>query len=172
MHWGRISLQDHIAAKMRHYRGAVARGQLETLMKSQGEFVLSEEDAVTITQRVRNELSQGEQKAYFFLLSSILRQRLATICPQIASDKKYAEVRARLAGLTHRTDEYQHGISIIDAMLDDVDWDYFTSYATIPPGVTQQELPRHALNLEPFMQDAKYKVVILDHIGIHDGTEL
>lgn len=142
MHMGRIDMTDHIKARIRHFKAADSRGELETFLHK--EVKLPDIHTIDrIAEEVRSNYGRGDFYAMLYLARCAVREKVNDICMQIArgtwDESSLPEISPRsLADVS----SYEDAKEAIARFFVDVGWDEVRGYAQSIPSTTQERLRR------------------------------
>jgi len=63
---------------------------------------------------------------------------------------------------------YPEAVGAVSALLRTVDWTFIRDFSCTPPGITQTELPRVPIDVSNFYDNAAYRAIIIDSLGIDE----
>lgn len=169
MHYGRICLKDHIMARLRHFRAAAIEGELDLFAEKS--LLYTPDVAEGIATRFTDRYHKPDI-ASDFLLQCALRYHVSEVCCALIS-RKSINLKFDLAHAGTEDVPVVHSFTeayrVVARMFNGIDWEQFDSPVTNGDGVTQENLPRAPINLEPFLSSTHYRHIIMDYLGIADG---
>lgn len=142
MHMGRVDMTDHIKARIRHFKAADSRGELDTFLHK--EVRLPSIDTIDrIAEEVRRSYERGDFYAMLYLARCAVREKVNDICMQITQgtwdESNLPDIGPRsLADVS----SYEDAKDAIARFFVDVDWNEIRGYADSVPSTTQERLRR------------------------------
>jgi len=140
MHMGRVDMTDHIKARIRHFKAAESRGELDSFLHKEVRLP----DVATINKvadDIRNNYKRGDFYAMLYLSRCAVREKVNEICMQITQNT-WDESNLPAIDPRSMTDvrTYKDASSAISRFFVDVDWDDIRGYANSVPSTTQERL--------------------------------
>ncbi len=172
LHFGRVSLLDHIQARLRHFHAAASEGQLDSFTKKSEMY--SHRSAEDIAHQILDKYPQATEVASNFLLQCALRHQVAAMCRAIASGKqpqKDFHVAPVKVDLTSEVHTYTEANLKMAALLSQVNLGTLNSEVTNGKSTTQND-SRIPIDLGPFLKSEWHRRLILSHLGLDDETEV
>lgn len=143
MHMGRIDMGDHIKARMRHFRAADKRGELESFVHKEVRLP-NAETMDAIAEDVRSSYINGDYYAMLYLCRCAVRQQVNEICSQIVQgtwDEKTAFDQQNMMSLMDvRT--YDDACRAASRFFVNVDWNDIRGFGVTSTPTTQEKLRR------------------------------
>ena len=142
MHTGRADMTDHIKARIRHFKAADSRGELDTFLHK--EIRLPDIDTIDrIAEEVRSNYERGDFYAMLYLARCAVREKVNDICMQITQgtwdESSLPHISPRsLADVS----SYENAKDAVARFFVDVDWNEIRGYADSVPSTTQERLRR------------------------------
>ncbi len=167
MHYARISIIDHVQARVRHFRAADADNQLESFYKKS--IIYSPEKADEIAKKMVEKDPMAKLTASNFLLQCALRHQVADICKNVVLKKNCTQPPERVTNtvdFTTLVSCFSEAMTIIASKLSLIDWNCLNTPEANGKGTTQNNLPRVPINLEPFLAISEYRTLIASHLGL------
>lgn len=147
MHMGRIDMTDHIKARLRHFRAAESRGELDNFLHK--EVQLPSEVVINqVAKDIRNSNPNGDFLAMLYLTRCAVRAKVNEICMKISkgiwqqSDLKEIYPLSMLDVKT-----YMDAEQAVSRFFLDIDWLDLEGFSVGPPPVTQERL-RQPFNID------------------------
>lgn len=142
MHMGRIDMTDHIKARIRHFKAADSRGELDTFLHK--EIKLPDADTMNkIAREVRGDYEQGDFYAMLYLARCAVREKVNDICMQIVQgtwdELDTPEISPRSLAYVST---YEDAKDAVARFFVNIDWDAIRGYANSVPSITQERLRR------------------------------
>ncbi len=173
LHFGRVSLLDHIQARIRHFHAAASEGQLDSFTKKSQMY--SHRNADDIAGEILDKYPQATEVASNFLLQCALRHHVAVICRTIASGRqlpqKDSSVEPAKVDWTSEVHTYDEASVKMATLLSQVSLGTLNSEVTHGKSTTQTD-SRVPIDLEPFLKSEPHRRLILSHLGLDDKTEV
>ncbi|NMB57129.1 hypothetical protein GYA19_04315 [Candidatus Beckwithbacteria bacterium] len=140
-HMGRVSLKDHVIARLRHFYSAKIEGFLEEMYQSE---ILSEspEELNLIAETIVRKVSI--EAAEFFLLRCALRNLVARYCIDFVSNNLPYD--QSLTFYPSRAITYKDAEAIVNHNLKNLILSKSEQVVAMGNGITQVELPRYAID--------------------------
>ncbi len=169
MHMGRTDMTDHISARLRHFQAAIESGGVDKFAKK--EVQLPTDTVIdSIAHSIRQNEDQGDYFAMLYLSRCAIRERVNTICRDIALKQWNPSA---LPQVDPRSMQDIHTISdarkICSRFFIDVNWDQILGNSKGAPSITQIEL-RQPIPLDDYLQDAQLRNTIFHALGINNST--
>jgi hypothetical protein len=141
-HMGRISLTDHIVARLRHFQGAKSENLINELYLNE-KLEEDVKDLDKIANCIKDEI--GIKESQFFLLRCALRELVADYCLNTVNGNstEYAYKK----DLRDKVCNYNDALSIIESQLAQLVFKEGDLIITNGIGTTQTSLPRYAINV-------------------------
>lgn len=154
MHMGRVDMTDHIKARIRHFKAADSRGELDSFLHK--EIKLPDVTVMNkIADEVRRNYKNGDFHAMLYLTRCAVREKVNEICMQIVqntwSESSLPEVSPRSLAYVTTYDDAEDAISRFFA---DINWDEIRGYADSVPSTTQEKL-RQPFDMSRHLADYK-----------------
>lgn len=166
MHWGRVSLEDYIAARVRHYKGAQALNSLDQFIKE--EYVLSERETELAAKLIRTTVADGTSRSRMFLLHQALRKRVIDVCTAIVKDANIPFPKGIVASYSfENVSDYPSALKFIDSLLAQVDWHFVLGYASNTKQTTQEKC-RLPIDISNFLDRPDFRNMVIDLTGVSD----
>ena len=140
MHMGRIDMTDHIKARIRHFRAAASRDELETFLHKE---VRLPDAAIMnrIADDVRRTYEQGDFYAMLYLCRCAVRERVNEICLRVVrGDWEEADLPEIDPRSMMDVQTYEDATKAVSRFFLDVNWDDVLGYAITAPSTTQERL--------------------------------
>lgn len=171
MHMGRVDMTDHIQARLRHFRAAAAREELNTFLDQ--EFQLPKVDLMdAIAQNVRDHEPDGDFIAMLYLSRCAVREKVNSICLDIASGEWDQSKLGEVDPISMQDiKNYADACRAISRFFVDIDWGLIEGLKDGPPPVTQERL-RQPFDVEKIMSDHNLLQIALDSFGFVSGASL
>jgi hypothetical protein len=162
---GRVDMGDHIKARLRHFRGAVARNDLDGFLHK--EILLPDEETMNrIAEEIRTTKENGDFYAMLYLTRCAVRDQVNSICFDIvANEWDVAKLGETDPMSMHDVVTFADAKRAISRFFLDVDWDDVCGFAVGPPPTTQERL-RSPFDLGPYMADRRLAKYVFDTLGI------
>lgn len=139
MHMGRVSVEDHITARYRHYAGAAQAGELDAFIGREYQAP----NAATIdavARQIRHlDPETGDFNAMLYLMRCALRVRVDELCTRMARglDVRVEEPASPELSNVHT---YEQTRQAVDRFLAGVDFDSVRHFSRSAPSVTQERM--------------------------------
>jgi len=173
MHFARIDLADHVQARLRHFRAAMAENNLDVFARKS--LIYSQEMANEIAVNIVAKYPGATSIASDFLLQCALRYQVAELCSAVAAGKKYEpnlpDSSSASGGLTIEVHTFSEASRVIATLFGQVDWDCLDHPVTNGKGITQGQ-SRKPIDLGPFLNSEPHKQLILSHLGLDEKAEI
>lgn len=171
MHRARVSLTDHIKARLRHFRAAASEGELDSFTKRS--LIYSQRVADEIAGKILEKNPQATDEVSNFLLQCSLRHHVAIVCRKLASGKT---IEPKDYSVNYQVDNspvttFSEATKRIVALLSAVDWECLDCPTANGKGVTQED-KRLSLDLEPYLASEQHRRIILSHLGLPEGANV
>lgn len=140
MHMGRIDMTDHIKARIRHFKAADTRGELDSFLHKE----IRLPDVATmdkIAEDLRNNYERGDFYAMLYLTRCAVREKVNEICMQVVRNEWCESTLP--TGILHSLSSvatYEDARNTISRFFTDVNWDELRGYAGSVPSTTQERL--------------------------------
>jgi len=173
MHFARIDLADHVQARLRHFRAAMAENNLDVFARKS--LIYSQEMANEIAVNIVAKYPGATSIASDFLLQCALRYQVAELCSAVAAGKKYEpnlpDSSSASGDLTIEVHTFSEASRVIATLFGQVDWDCLDHPVTNGKGITQGQ-SRKPIDLGPFLNSEPHKQLILSHLGLDEKAEI
>lgn len=165
MHMGRVDMTDHIQARLRHFRAAAARNELDTFLDK--EIQLPMVDIMeSIAQNVRDREPDGDFRAMLYLSRCAVREKVNNICLDIASGEWNNSKLGEIDPISMQDIKtYADACRGISRFFVDIDWDLVENSTNGPPTVTQERL-RQPFKMDRVLSDEKLLKIVLENFDL------
>lgn len=140
MHMGRVDMTDHIKARIRHFKAADTRGELDSFLHKEVRLP----DVATIDEianDIRDNYKQGDFYAMLYLTRSAIREKVNEICMQIVQNNwNEANLHMTSPRSLSYVATYEDAKDATSKFFVDVNWDEIKGYADSVPSTTQEKL--------------------------------
>lgn len=171
MHYGRISIVDHIQGRLRHFRAAAAVGNLDGFSKKS--IIYDRRTADDIASSIVAKNPESPDVASNFLLQCALRHEVTDICRRLTSNKPAPDYSVYdgkyLPSQTIYT--FQEASKAIKNLLSQIDLHGLNLPVTNGNGITQENL-RVPIDLTPYLFQPEYRSLIASYLGLSADVEL
>ena len=164
MHMGRVDMTDHIMARLRHFRAAKARGQLDIFL--QKEIGLpSDEIMNAVAKDIRSSSDRGDYYAMLYLCRCAVREAVNDICTNIANNTWNLSDLDDINPMSMKdVKTIRQAREASTQFFADVHWDQLLGYGIEAPPTTQERL-RQPFLLDRFLQETSYRDRIVRSLG-------
>lgn len=165
MHMGRVDMTDHMKARLRHFRAANARGELEIFLHK--EVRLPSEDVMNrVAQDLRDAELNGDFLAMLYLSRCAVRDRVNSICMDITKGVwKSLEFEGIDPISMQEVKTYADAQRAISRFFLDIDWESIMGFAIDSPPTTQQEL-RQPFDVSSYISGEGFEQIVFESFGI------
>lgn len=165
MHMGRVDMGDHIKARLRHFRGAVANNDLDNFLHK--EILLPSEGVMDgVAQQIRESYPDGDFFAMLYLARCAVREKVNQSCYDIVTNEWNIDSLGEIHPISmNDVRTFQDAKKAISRFMMNVDWDDVAGFAVGPPPVTQERL-RQPFNFERHLQDGKLAQSVMKSLGV------
>lgn len=168
MHFARISITDHVIARLRHFRAAAAEGDLGWF--SQQSLMYGPETANLIYRSILRKHPDATEVASNFLLQCGLRYWVTELCHAVASGEIY-ELPAKSTeemNITVPVGSFEEARERTRTLLAQVDLQELFSPESKGVGTTNNDKTRVPIDLTPFLRSEGHRECIYRHLGIEE----
>jgi len=170
MHMGRVDMTDHIKARLRHFRAANARGELDTFLHK--EVRLPDEAVMNrVAQDIKDNEQNGDFLAMLYLCRCAVRDKVNGICMSIALGLGGPSELGELEPISMReVNTYADACRAISRFFMNIDWAEVEGFAVGPPPVTQEKL-RQPFDMGLYMSNGKLARIAFESFGLTHSDE-
>lgn len=171
MHYPRIDLTDYVQARMRHMRAAHSEGHLDAHSKQEVKY--SETEADQIATQIKNSRLKGEYVASNFLLQTALRHEVVRSCRRVINGQSLNPPYPYRQPLNALVETFSQARECVGTLLHEtVNWDTLSSPVANGKGVTQTNLPRAPLDLQPLLTQEATRSLLMNYVGLPTATQV
>lgn len=160
LHMGRIDMSDHIKARLRHFRAARSRNNLDSFLHN--EINLPDEATINmIAKEIRHNEKDGDFMAMLYLSRCAIRNKVNEICMSITKGEwQESNLKGDYLESFMDVKTYKDAELAVSRFFTGIDWDDICGYSLSPPPTTQEALRK------PFCMDSYKSSIDLAHIAI------